>query len=185
MRKSAGRKHKPSGWFLLFSVSVFTVATCWPLFSFSVPARAQTWGTSEGLLQGERLARVTTLLNDTLRAETDTTAWLPFGTHIADLADERIYAPTRFTLFVHADTSGGIADSGPEITISAQIALSDTTGVVYEQRDGSLELVPDSSPIKSTIGQIIPIPVYGGGWIRLVVASDDTAVVKCDMWRVR
>ncbi len=176
---------RTSGWWLVLSLTVLTLATCWPLLDLTPEARAQTWNTPEGLLQGERLARVTTLLDDTLRATADTTAWLPFGTHIADLATERLFAPTRFTLFLHADTSGGIAGAGPSVTVTAQLALSDTSGTVYEQRDGSLDLAPSSDPITTTTGQVIPVPVYGGGWLRLIVASADTARVTCDIWRVR
>lgn len=143
------------------------------------------WGTTAGLLQGERIARVTTLYNDTLKADTDTTSWLAFGTYLEDFPHEREYAPTRFTAFILADTTGILHAAVPSVTLRAQLALFDTTSAVYEQLDGSLELVPDAGPITTAVGQSIPVPVYGGGWIRFIVSSADTARVRLDLWRAR
>jgi len=158
---------------LILSVSVFAG----PPFRY--------WGTTAGLLQGERIARVTTLYDDTLKADTDTTSWLAFGTYLEDFPHEREYAPTRFTAFILADTTGVPHAAAPSVTLRAQIALYDTAGAVYEQRDGSLELAPDADPITTAVGQSIPVPVYGGGWIRFIVSSADTALVRLDLWRAR
>ncbi|MDP8207618.1 MAG: hypothetical protein P9L92_13205 [Candidatus Electryonea clarkiae] len=143
------------------------------------------WGTTTGLMQGERIARVTTLMNDILKAETDTTSWLAFGTHLNAYPQEKEYAPTRFTLFFYADTTDVPNAAGPSVTLKAQIALDDTSGKVYEQRDGSLDLVPDTDPVTTIAGQVLPVPVYGGGWIRFIVTSTDSAKVKLDLWRIR
>jgi hypothetical protein len=154
------------------------------LLAAAAPLRAQSWGSSAGLMQGERIARVTTLLDTVLHAASDTTAWLAIGTHTAALAQERPWAPTRFTLFVQADTAGLGAAAGPEVVLQAQLALSDT-GTVYEQADGSLEIAPATAPVATTTGQVYPVPVYGGGWLRLIAASTDTARVRLHLWRVR
>jgi len=153
--------------------------------SSRVLAQLPYWNTTTGLLQGERVARVTMLYDDTLRASTVTTSWLPFGTHLSNHPEERGYAPTRFTLFVVADTTNVPHASGPEVTVTAQLALNDTTGYVYEQADGSLELAPSSGPITTSLGQVFPVPIYGGGWIRFVVTSADSARVRLDFWRIR
>ena len=145
---------------------------------------AQSFGDASGMMQGERIARVTTLYDDILKAASDTTAWVPFGTHLAVLAGERPYAPTRFTLFVKADTAGVTHLTGPSIQVRAQVALSDTT-IPYEQLDGSLNLSPATAPITSTMGQSMIVPVYGGGYLRFIVTSADSARVKLDLWRVR
>ncbi len=146
-------------------------------------AWGQNWGTPAGLLQGEHLARSGKVYDDTLRATADTTAWIPFGTHAAALAGERVYAPGRFTLFVLVDTTGVPHAAGPEITLRAELALDDTTSMPYEQWDGSLLLAPDTNPIRSAAGLVIPVPVYGGGWLRFIVGSADTARVRLDLWR--
>ncbi len=143
---------------------------------------AQDWNSTAGLLQGEHIARVTTLMEDTLRAEADTTAWLAFGTHTAALAGERKYNPSRFTAFVKVDTAGVSHASTPSITLEAELALSDTNGTTYVQYDNSLSLISATYPLTSTIGQAIPVPVYGGGWIRFIVSSADSAEVKLDVW---
>jgi len=151
----------------------------------SLSARAQSFSSAAGLLQGERIARATPVYNDTLFAEADTTAWLPFGTHIAALAPERVFAPTRFTLFAKLDTAGIAHAADPELTVFAQLALSDTTQP-YEQEDGSLALAPTTDPlIRTDVGLVLPVPVYGGGWIRFIVESSDTLQVRLDLWRVR
>lgn len=150
----------------------------------ATPLSAQSFGDAAGMMQGERIARVTTLLDETLRAETDTTAWLPFGTHVAALAGERPYAPTRFTLFVKVDTAAVPHATAPSIQLAAQVALSDTT-IPYEQLDGSLTLASSSNPITTTHGQSMIVPVYGGGYIRFITTSADTARVRLDLWRVR
>jgi hypothetical protein len=142
------------------------------------------WNTTTGILQGERIARATNLYNDTLRATTDTTSWLAFGTHLAGYPLEKEYGPSRFTAFFIVDTSGVAHAAGPSVTLRAQIALSDTTGTLYEQRDGSLDLVPSTDPVTTTTGQSIPVPVYGGGWIRFIVTSSDSASVRLDLWRI-
>ncbi|MCB2198542.1 hypothetical protein KQI63_04005 [bacterium] len=148
------------------------------------PASAQSFGDAAGMMQGERIARVTTLLDDTLHAGTDTTAWLPFGTHVASLAGERPYAPTRFTLFVKVDTASVPHAAAPSIQLAAQVALSDTA-IPYEQLDGSLTLAPSTNPITSTTGQSMIVPIYGGGYVRFITTSTDTARVRLDLWRVR
>ena len=154
------------------------------LLLHAAPLCAQSFGDPAGMMQGERIARVTTLLDDTLRAESDTTAWLPFGTHAAALAGERPFAPTRFTLFVKLDTASVPHAAAPSVQLYAQVALSDTT-FPYEQFDGSLSLATSTNPITSVVGQSLIVPVYGGGYLRFITTSSDSARVCLDLWRVR
>lgn len=148
-------------------------------------AKAQSWGSATGLIQGEHLARATTVYDAVLRARSDTTAWIPVGTHTAALAAERPYAPTRFTLFARLDTAGVAHAAAPSVTLRAQVALGDTA-FAYEQADGSLELVDALNPLTSiAAGRSLPVPLYGGGWVRFLVTSADTARVRLDLWRVR
>jgi hypothetical protein len=163
----------------------FAILTAVLLYLCALSANAQSFSSSTGLMQGERIARVTTIYNDTLRAGSDTTAWIPFGTHRAELASERVFAPTRFTLFVKLDSAGIAHAADPSVTLSAQLALDDTT-VAYNQLDGSLELIPAASPlIQVEPGVALPIPIYGGGWVRFIVAAEDTVCAQLDLWRVR
>lgn len=165
---------------VLFSVVMIAAAMFFPAC-----AHSQGWGTAAGLLQGERLARVTMVYNDTLRASTDTTSWVPFGTHSAAFASERTFAPTRFTLFVKLDTANVAHTANPEVTLSAQLALNDTT-VAYEQRDGSLILASATNPIEEVpVGQVLSVPVYGGGYLRFIIGASDSVKVRIDLWRVR
>lgn len=151
----------------------------------ALSASAQSFSSTAGLLQGERIARVTTVYDDTLRASTTTTAWIPFGTHLVELASERVFAPTRFTLFVKLDTAGIAHAADPSLTLSAQIALDDTL-TAYEQFDGSLDLLPATDPMTTVgVGESMIVPVYGGGWLRFIVTSADTAAVRLSLWRVR
>lgn len=147
--------------------------------------RAQSFGTAVGLLQGEHLARSSTLYSDTLKAGADTTAWIAFGTHAADLAAERPYAASRFTLFVKLDTAGVAHAADPQVSLHAQVALDDTA-TAYIQEDGSLTLAPASNPVTSVDpGSVLPVPVYGGGWLRFIVEAEDTVAVRLDLWRTR
>ncbi|MBS1260824.1 MAG: hypothetical protein MAG453_00140 [Calditrichaeota bacterium] len=146
-------------------------------------ASAQHAADVEGLLQGEHIARTTTLYDGVLKAAADTTAWLAFGTHSAALAAERAYAPTRFTAFVVLDTSGVAHAADPSLTLRAQVALTDTA-VAYVNRDGTLELAPPGNPITALDGgRVFPVPIYGGGWLRFILAVDDSARVMLDLWR--
>lgn len=148
-------------------------------------AHGQDFGTTTGLLQAERIARVTTVYDDTLRAASDTTAWVAFGTHNADLASERTFAPTRFTLFVKLDTAGIAHADAPSLTLTAQVALNDTL-TAYEQFDSSLDLIASTAPLTETEpGQSIIVPVYGGGWLRFILSNADSARVQLNLWRVR
>jgi hypothetical protein len=148
-------------------------------------AHAQDFGTTTGLLQGERIARVSTVYDGILRAEADTTVWIPFGTHNADLASERIFAPTRFTLFAAIDTAGIPHAAGPSLNLKAQVALEDTAAP-YVQLDGSLTLVHSTDPMTDAeVGRSMIVPLYGGGYVRFIAASSDTLALKLDLWRVR
>ncbi len=150
----------------------------------TIPVSAQSFGSADGLLQGQHLARVSTLHNATISDETVTTAWLPFGTHDAALASERPYAPGRFTAFVLMDTVGVSTGTAPSLTLKAQVALTDTS-VAYENRDLTLELAPDGNPLTTVAtSQVLPVPVYGGGYIRFVMTIEEAATVKLDLWRV-
>ncbi|MBD3166389.1 hypothetical protein GF324_07315 [bacterium] len=159
------------------------------LLVFTVTSHSQSFGTSAGLLQGERIARVDELYKDVLKATSDTTAWIPFGTHDLgisqpELLTERIFAPTRFTLFMRVDTTAISHDSGPSITVSSEIALSDTAES-YVNHDGTSDLIPSSDPLTETGGRMVPVPVYGGGFLRFIVTSADSAEVELHLWRVR
>lgn len=145
---------------------------------------AQSWGTAEGLMQAERIARVTTLCDDTLNADSLTTAWIPFGSFLQAFPDERIFGPGKFTLFLYADDSSVNVSGDMEITVQAELALEDTTRT-YTQRDGSLNLIPASWPVSEPGGYALPVPVYGGGYIRFTVESSDTSTVRLDLWRTR
>ncbi|MBZ0266162.1 hypothetical protein K8I28_16010 [bacterium] len=146
---------------------------------------AQSWGSSTGLLQGERIAQVSSIFSDTVKATNDTTSWIAFGTHVSSLASERVYAPTRFTLFLRADTTDVPHNADPSISLKAELALNDTTEVIYEQYDQSLQLIPTGMPLTTTTGQAIPVPIYGGGWLRFIVTSADSAYVDMHLWRTR
>lgn len=143
----------------------------------------QSFGSSTGLLQGEHLARVNTLYNDTLRASSDTTAWLPIGTFDPALAAERPYAPGRFTAFVWLDTTGTNAAAGPSVVMRAELALADTSRP-YDHADGTLSLVPSSSPLTGqATGHVLPVPAYGGGYLRFILTAEDSTRVELDLWR--
>lgn len=146
---------------------------------------AQSWGSSTGLLQGERIAQVTSIFSDTVKAASDTTSWIAFGTHNSSLAGERVFAPTRFTLFLRTDTTDVPHNSSPSISLKAELALNDTTDPIYEQYDQSLQLIPAGMPLTTTTGQAIPVPIYGGGWVRFIVSSADSAFVDMYLWRIR
>ncbi|GBE30371.1 hypothetical protein BMS3Bbin04_01404 [bacterium BMS3Bbin04] len=149
----------------------------------STIANAQSFGSASGLLQGQHLARVTNLHNAVITDATVTTAWIPFGTHDESLAGERPYAPSRFTAFVYMDTVGVSTGVAPSLVLKAQVALTDTS-IVYENLDLTLDLAPEGNPITSVdIGQVLPVPVYGGGYIRFVMTVDEAAIVKLDLWR--
>lgn len=146
---------------------------------------AQGFGSATGLLQGEHLARSTLLLQDTLKATSDTTAWLPFGTHRAVLAGERPFAPTRFTLFVKLDTANVNYAAAPRVALAAEVALNDTA-TAYVQQDGSLTLAPSTAPVTEVAhGVILPVPVYGGGWVRFIATAEDSVAIRVDLWRTR
>ncbi|MFH0881658.1 MAG: hypothetical protein V2A56_01630 [bacterium] len=163
----------------------FAILTAVLLYFCALSANAQSFSSTAGLLQGERVARVTTLYDGIIKAAADTTSWLRFGTHTADLASERVFAPTRFTLFVKVDTATVAHAADPSITVSAQVALDDTT-VIYEQWDESLILIPTTDPLTiAGTGVSLPIPVYGGGYLRFIIVSADSANVRLDLWRVR
>lgn len=136
-------------------------------------------------MQADRVAQVRLVFQDTLRASADTTSWIPFGTHLPSLAAERIPAPRRFTLFIKVDTAEVPHAADPSVWIRAEIALTDTAGATYSQYDGSLNLVPFSWPIETVEGQSVPVPVYGGGWLRFIVQASDTAAVKMHLWSAR
>lgn len=41
------------------------------------------------------------------------------------------------------------------------------------------------TPLSGVDGAILPVPVYGGGYLRFIVASEDSARVRLHLWRVR
>lgn len=163
----------------------FALLAAFLLYLCALSANAQSFTSTTGLMQGERIARVSTVFNGTLKASSDTTGWVAFGTHLAGLATERAFAPTRFTLFVKLDTAGVAHAHDPSVTLSAQLALDDTS-IAYDQSDGSLSLFPTTDPLTQVSpGSSVPVPIYGGGWVRFIVAAEDTVDVKLDLWRVR
>ena len=159
------------------------------LLAVAFNAAAQTLSISE-LVYGEHSASLGEICDSTFEAETDTSAWIAFGTYYsADnaLVYQRRRAPQRFTLFAWMDTTGTNAAAAPNLFVRTQVAL-DTAGFaadsvyVYENQDSTS--TSDTLQYRHGIGHILPLTVYGGGYLRLILSLDDTSRVKVDLWEM-
>jgi len=145
---------------------------------------AQNWGTDAGLLQGEHLQRVNLIFNEKLESASGYTPWIPIGTFQANLAGERAYAPTCFTVFYSISRTGIENPGDPIFSLIAQVALLDTLSD-WKNFDGSLQIHPVATPLTVEGQYFKPVPVYGGGWLRFKCTSTNKLNVKIYLLKYR